>query len=311
MMKKIAVTLQPFKRVPFAYQKLKICRNCRHFTVLGEKACMACGKSSLQPVEKRAAVIVQRNLWLTRSLLLLLIVIGLLFSSSLLQTGLMVVAGLTLAALLWTLQNRSTPALRRLQLQKMFQQYAYGLASGLAIDHQAAIRVFQQGNKPRTYEMLREIGSLVHNDQLKMEQIMLLQTFQLRKDMDLMIEPLLMDSFNADLIAYIGELAKIRRDLIKENTFRYVLQFESQILNMPNGRSILTGVAGAAVRKKRYMALYPYLLIRYAQFLPKERFLRLYRIIQSDSSSLSTALQEEVMRIYEEKYKWDPDFQGS
>jgi len=309
MIKKIAVTLKPYNRVPFVYQKLKICRNCRHFTVLGERDCMSCGKTGgLQPVEKKAAGIVRRDQWLTGLILLLLIVIGLLFSASALQTVLLIAAGAAAAALLWTLSKRFTPALRRIQLQKMFQQYSYELASGLAIDHQAAIRVFQEGDKPRTYEMLREIGSLVHNDQLKLEQIMLLQTFQLRKDMDLMLEPLLMDSFSPDLVAYIGEMAKIRRDLIKENTFRYMLQHEMYILNMPNGETVLAAVAGAAVRKSRYMTMYPYLLIRYARLLPKDRFLRLYKFAKSARSG---PLYDEVMRIYEEKFKWDPDFQNA
>ncbi|REK77625.1 hypothetical protein DX130_11705 [Paenibacillus paeoniae] len=262
----------------------------------------------MQSVEKKAAGIVRRDHWLTGLVWLLLSLIGLLFSSSSLQTVLVIAAGAAVAALLWTLQKRLTPALRRMQLQKMFQQYRYELASGLAIDHQAAIRVFQEGDKPRTYEMLREIGSLVHNDQLKLEQIMLLQTFQLRKDMDLMIEPLLMDSFNTDLVSYIGEIAKIRRDLIKENTFRYVLLHEMRILSMPSGEAILAAVAGAAVRKDRYMTMYPYLLTRYARFLPKDRFLRLFKYAKSARSG---PLYDEVMRIYEEKYKWEPDFQNT
>ncbi|MFF2888641.1 hypothetical protein [Paenibacillus sp. NPDC057967] len=309
MIKRIAVTLKPYNRVPFAYQKLKICRNCRHFTVLGEQDCLSCGKAGgLKPVEKKAAEIVRRDQWLTGLIMLPLILVGLIFSSSALQTVLLIAAAVAAAALLWTLSKRFTPALRRMQLQKMFQQFAYELASGLAIDHQAAIRVFQEGDKPRTYEMLREIGSLVHNDQLKLEQIMLLQTFQLRKDMDLMIEPLLMDSFSPDLVSYIGEIAKIRRELIKENTFRYVLQHEMRILNMPSGEAILTTVAGAAVRKSRYMTMYPYLLIRYARLLPKDRFLRLFKFAKSLRSG---PLYDEVMRLYEEKYKWDPDFQNA
>lgn len=193
----------------------------------------------------------------------------------------------------------------------MFQQYANTLISGLVRDHQAAFTVFQQGNKPLTYVMLREIGALVQTDQLRLEQIMLLQTFRLRKDMDLMLEPLLMEKFNVDLVAYIGELAKIRRDLLKENTFRYVLQYEAQILKLPDGEAILTSVAGAAVRKKRYLTLYPYLLIRYSRLLPRDRFLRLYRIIKSDTLVRSGPLYDEVIRIYEEKYHLDSDFRNN
>lgn len=61
MMKKIAVTLQPYTPARYPYQKLEVCRKCDHFTVLGDTVCTHCGKSTLQPVEKRAAVTVQKN----------------------------------------------------------------------------------------------------------------------------------------------------------------------------------------------------------------------------------------------------------
>ncbi|MFD0958432.1 hypothetical protein [Paenibacillus chungangensis] len=308
--KKTPVTLRPYKRVQESYQKLKICRKCRSFTVLGERACPSCGKQTLVPVEKYAATKVTRSHWRSRALLLLLLGAGLAFADVLWESILLLVVGIALLYLLLTMQKRATPALHRIQLEKCFIRHQSGLAAGLNRDHQSAVEVFQQGDKPRTYEMLREIGSLVQNDRLRMEQIMLLQTFRLRKDMDLMLEPLLMESFNAELVAYIGEIARIRRDLIRENTFRYMLQHESQIMKLPNGNAIMALVAGAAVRKQRYMKLYPYLLLRYARLLPKERFLRLYRYVQVQGhATSSTPLRDEVMRIYEEKYKWDPDFE--
>ncbi|MFD0586524.1 hypothetical protein ACFQZE_00815 [Paenibacillus sp. GCM10027627] len=311
MTNKIAVTLKPYTRVLYPYQKLKICAKCSHFTVLGEDLCAICGKSSLKPLEKRAAVLVQKKIWRERLFLLILAGAGIPFCESPLQIGLLAGTAIAVLAFIWTLQVRSTPALCSVQLEKLLQRNAYALVTGLAQDRQAAIKVFQGGDKPRTYEMLREIGALVQTDQLRLEQILLLQTFHLRRDMDLMIEPLLMDVFHPDLAAYIGELAKIRRDLLKENTFRYVLQHEAEILKMANGKAILTGVSAAAVRKKRYIALYPYLLIRYARYLPKDRFLRLFRFVQNHSFPHSETLHHEVMRIYDEKYKWDHEFSPS
>lgn len=42
------------------------------------------------------------------------------------------------------------------------------------------------------YEMLREIGSLVYNDRIRLQQVALLQSFVLRSDMDLRLKPLLL-----------------------------------------------------------------------------------------------------------------------
>lgn len=309
MIKKQPVLLTPYIKTRFPYNKLKICRSCNHFTVLGEVKCPVCGKSALQQVEKRAASTLSRSLWGSRLIVLLLLAIGLFMSQSTMQTTLLALGGTSLLALLWTMQRRSTPALLQIELEKLFRKEAYSLIAGLAHDREMAIGVFQSGNKTLAYEMLREIGALVHTDQLRIEQILLLQSFVLRKDMDLMLDPLLMDQFDPDLVEYIGELAKIRRDLLKENTFRYVLLHESHILKMEHGESILVNVASAAVRLKRYTTLYPYLILRYARKLPKDRFLRLYRMLQSNAQASNGPLYEEVMAIYNEKYTFDQDFQ--
>lgn len=308
MMNKLPILLTPYIKTRYPYDKLKICRRCRHFTVLGETECPVCGKAALQKAEELAASTLRRSLWGSRLTVLLITAVGLVMSGSTMQTIVLAIGGAALLALLWTMQRRSTPALLRLELEKLFHREAYPLVAGLANDRETAIKVFHSGDKPLAYEMLREIGALVHTDQLRIEQILLLQSFVLRKDMDLMLEPLLMDHFNPDLVEYIGELAKIRRDLLKENTFRYILLHEGHILKMEHGESILVGVTGAAVRMKRYLTLYPYLIMRYARKLPKDRFLRLYRIIESSPKSSFGPLYEEVMSIYNERYKWDEDF---
>ncbi|MGO4695253.1 hypothetical protein AB4Z50_13345 [Paenibacillus sp. 2TAB26] len=308
MMKKLPVLLNPYIKTRYPYNKLKICRRCNHFTVLGDAQCPVCGKFALKNVEAQAAYKLKLKMWKERFFALFIIIVGFAMSESAMHSTLIVAGGMLLVALLWTLQKRSTPALLLLQLQKIFQKEAYTLTAGLVNDRETAIQVFHSGDKPLAFEMLREIGALVHTDQLRLEQILLLQSFVLRKDMDLMLDPLLMDHFNPDLVEYIGELAKIRRDLLKENTFRYVLLHEAQILKMEHGESILVGVAGAAVRMKRYITLYPYLLMRYARKLPKDRFLRLYQMLQSSPHAGASPLYQEVMEIYNERYKWDEDF---
>lgn len=310
MNKKLPIKLNPFIKTRYAYEKLKICGNCKHFTVLGDLQCSVCGKKSLVSVQKKASSMVQRSMWKTRIIALLILLVSLVASESSMQFGICAAAGILLIAGLWMVQRKTEVFEQRLQLEKLFKRESKHLVAGLTADHDEAIAVFQTGNKPLTYEMLREIGVLLQTDQLRLEQILLLQSFILRRDMDLMLEPLLMDHFNPDLAAYIGEIAKIRRDLIKENAFRYVLMYESQILNMEQGENILVSVAGAAVRMKRYVSLYPYLVMRYARYLPKDRFLRLYRMVLLNPQPNWAALTEEVQNVYSEKYKWDEDFQN-
>ncbi|MMZ69378.1 hypothetical protein D1872_322080 [compost metagenome] len=78
---------------------------------------------------------------------------------------------------------------------------------------------------------------------------------------------------------------------------------------MEKGEEILTGVAGAAIRLKHYVLAYSGFIARYARKLPKDRFLRLYRMLAESPGLESGELFAETARIYEEKYQWDADFQ--
>ncbi|MNM68133.1 hypothetical protein D3C81_796830 [compost metagenome] len=80
---------------------------------------------------------------------------------------------------------------------------------------------------------------------------------------------------------------------------------------MVNGRDILAATAGAIVRMKRYVTLYPEFIRRYARYLPRDRFLRLFRIVTSDPHLQFSNLATEVAEIYNAKYQWDPDFHKS
>lgn len=308
MTTKIPVQIRPYERTRYAYQRLKICRRCGEFTVLGDEECAACGKPSLVPVEEHAEALRHRKVWKERILALVLWAAAIALGSSDLEWAAAGAGGLVLFILLVVLQNKQSEAQYRIQLQQLFAGHEEALIEGLAMDHEAAVVVFKEGDKPLAYEMLREVGLLVHTEQLRIDQIVLLQSFILRKDMDLMLEPLLLRRFSPDLAQYIGEIAKIKRELLKERTFRYVLVHELQILRMPQGEKIMALVTGAAVRMKRYVTMYPHLVIRYARLLPKERFLRLCLIVHSDPHRNWGEVGAEVYRIYQEQYRHDPDF---
>lgn len=308
MTAKIPVQIRPYERTRYAYQRLKRCRRCGNFTVLGDEECAACGKLALVPVEELAETLRNRKMWKERLIALLLWAAAIALGGNDLEWAAAGAGGLVLFVLLVVLQSRRSEAQYRVQLHKLFANGEEALIEGLALDHEAAVEVFREGDKPLAYEMLREIGMLVRTDQVRLDQIVLLQSFILRKDMDLMLEPLLLRGFHPDLVEYIGEIAKIKRELLKERTFRYVLIHELQILRMQHGEKIMARVTGAAVRMKRYVTMYPHLVIRYARLLPKERFLRLCQVVHSDPYRNWGEVGTEVYRIYQEQYSHDPDF---
>jgi hypothetical protein len=82
MTKKLPVLLTPYIKTRNSYEKLKICRSCNHFTVLGDSRCPICSKSALQPVEQRAASLLARGFWGARIFVLIVAVVGLAFSAT-------------------------------------------------------------------------------------------------------------------------------------------------------------------------------------------------------------------------------------
>jgi hypothetical protein len=232
---------------------------------------------------------------------LLFTLVGVWFGDTPMQMTLCAVVGILLFLLLWKVQRKMMPYVIPQEMENLILGEQARIIEGIKHNRQTAVAHLQK-DAVITYEMLREISTLVHNDRIRLQQIVLLQTFILRKDMDLVLEPLLLKDFDSELASYIGEISKVQRELIKNETIRYVLTYEPQILEMEHGRDIMTGVAGAAVRMKKYVLSYPEFFRRYARYLPKDRFMRLYQLIRQNPEQSWGHLAEEVSRIHNENY---------
>jgi len=308
MNKKKPVTFHPFKAPRYAYSKLRICRHCGRFTALSEQKCMKCGKASLTPVENRAASITGRKMSTRLWFVLLLTLCMVYFGKDFRQMALCAAGGLLLNGVLFYTQRkvRSTENLHH--LNELLRHNIEPIQEGLELNRQEAVSVVRE-NDVLAYEKLRELSILLRGDRIARQRVALLHGFLLRKDMDLEMEQLLLKDFEPLLAEYIGEVAKVRHDLIKDRTFRYILTYEVQILRMEKGSAILTGVAGAAVRMKRYALLYSGFISRYVHELPRDRFLRLSKLIASHPNEPWNGLDATVAEIVDSKYHWDPEFQ--
>ncbi|OAB45240.1 hypothetical protein [Paenibacillus glacialis] len=308
MTKKRAVTFKPYNKTRYAYEKLRVCRHCQQFTVLWEDECSQCGKSTLVPVRQRVTSKVKRTMLNERLIALFIGLVAIYFGQTFLQMILSAAAAILLIALLWFVQRKMLPFEVPLEMETLFEQEQPRIIEDIKRNRKLAVAALKD-DELLTYEMLREIATLVQNDKIRLQQVVLLQSFVLRKDMDLAIEPLLIDSFDTDLAAYIGEVAKVQRELIKNSSIRYILAYEAHILEMEHGIEILSSVAAAAIRLKKYVEAYPEFIRRYARNIPKDRFLRLYRMIQQHPDAYWGNLAEEVAIIRREQYEWDSDFQ--
>ncbi|WP_019635355.1 hypothetical protein [Paenibacillus fonticola] len=306
MNKKKNIVLRPPIKTKYVYEKLRCCKNCHNYTALREEKCTTCGKPALTSVQELAHKAAKRSLSSDLLLVLLLTLIAVVFSPTFQLIAISAASGIAMITLLLVVQRKALASRTSIELSKMFVRDRERITSGLVRNLEIAAA---QENEARSYELMREVAVLIRNDHIRKVQILLLQSLVLRKDMDLELEPLLLADFDPELAAYIGELAKIKRELIKDRTFQYVIKYEQKIAAMEHGDDILAGVAGAAVRMKRYVLAYASFLARYARKLPKDRFLRLYRIVTENPDLNWGALKAEAARIYEEKYQWDADFQ--
>ncbi|QSF45757.1 Ntn hydrolase family protein [Paenibacillus tianjinensis] len=307
MNKKRPVTFRPFKVPRYAYDKLRICRRCGRFTALGEERCGGCGRAALSSLEKQATAIAGRKMHTRLLLIALLTLAAVYFGQSLQQMALCGAGGTVLAAALYYMQRKVRQNENLFALNELLGRNIDSIKEGLEINRQEAVAVLREDDV-LAYEKLREISILLRGDRISRQRVALLHGFQLRKDMNLELEQLLLKDFEPLLAEYIGEIAKVRPELIKDRTLRYVKNYEAQILEMDKGVAILISVAGAAVRLKRYALLYSGMIGRYIQDLPKDRFLRLSKLISASPYEPWNGLDLKVAEVREAKYRWDPDF---
>ncbi|WP_069188317.1 MULTISPECIES: hypothetical protein [unclassified Paenibacillus] len=306
MNKKKTVILHPPLKTKYAFERLRCCKYCQNYTALQEENCTVCGKAGLRPILERARHAAKRARYNDLLLVSFLTLLAILFSQTFQLMAISLAAGIILFGLLYFVQHTALESRISIEMSKLIEVDRDKITAGLVRNLETAA---SHGEEGRSYEMMRDIATLIHNDHIRKLQLILLQSFVLRKDMELALAPLLLKDFDSDLAEYIGELAKIKRELIKDKTFQYVIRYEPQFLALDRGEEILAGVAGAAVRLKRYVLAYSDFIARYARKLPKDRFLRLYRMLAESPNLDWGNLSAETARIYEEKYQWDADFQ--
>jgi len=306
---KKSIQLPVFHRTRRVYDHLRICRKCRNFTILQGDACPDCGKQALVPVMKQAKLRAQRKMLNEVLFALLLTIIAVVVSKEMTEIIISVITGVVLIVALILVQRRMLSKETLRQLARLFKTDSKTIYEGTVRDQSTAVAVVRSGEDVEGYHMLRQAAVVVHNDRLRLAQLSLLQNFRLRSDMDLDLDSLIVHDFDPLLAEYIGEIAKIKREMVKDRAIRYVIANEPQILKMENGMTILISVTSSAVRMKRYVTMYPGFIRRYARFLPKDRFLRLYRMIQNDSAQKDSTMSVDLENIRQELYKGDSDFE--
>lgn len=310
MSRKIPVQFRKFSKSAHLFQRLKYCKGCGNFSVLETEACPGCGKEDRQISAEAFARTLSRRTFQTRSVYLAaFLLLGVLAARNLWEIALASVGGAAILALAFFLHRRYREDIESHRFHQLLEQENASIREGIGKDVDLAVADIKAENYKAAYEKLREIGLFFLDDRIKLRKIMCLNQFVLRKDMDLELDTLVPTHFDIDFVRYLQEVVKVNNLLVKKKTIDYAVRNRVLIEAMEGGRELLVGIAGAALRMKGYVKAHPRFIADFMGELPKERFLRLCRMVAENPAEWPE-LFVEVRETARMRYGFDPDVQG-
>lgn len=309
MSKKIAVQFRKSEKTKFKYQRIKYCKHCNSYSVLWATECDICGRK-YRPIQSFSDIWSRR---LTQIEYLSLGILGCLAVLCAKTITMLVTSGLavcSLFVLFYLVKKRYAPYEKQAQFYLFVMKEEPKIMFALEKHLAAIVSDVKENNFVNAYEKLREVGYFLDNDTIKLRKVMYLNHFYLRKDMDLELETLLPTMYDKDFIEYLREVAKVKPALIKSKSIEYVVKHKAAIYEHVNGTEVIANVAGAALRMKSYVNQYKDFIIEAAEYLPKERLLRLAKMVVANRSKEWEDLYERTHSLVTSRYNFDPDFHG-
>ncbi|MEO3945656.1 hypothetical protein [Gorillibacterium sp. CAU 1737] len=311
MSAKIAILIPPPRVTRYRYERLRHCSRCGSFTSLREEVCSACGrKGTLQPLERIGAFRAKGKVGLEALLLVLAAVAAVYLAPNATERTVAAVLGAALLTGYGFLLRRYAASQAPYRLHRVLLDRSEAIGEGLAADERAAETDYEADHYLACYEKLREIGVFLLDDRIRYNKLICLDRFMLRKDMELELETVVPRKYNKLFVRYLWEVSKIDRSLIREKSIDYVLRYRGEIEKMNLGPELLTNIASAALKFRGNLGACEYLISDYAASLPRERFIRLCRLV-AESGSDYPELALRVERIADSRYPHDSGVQAA
>ncbi|ULL18877.1 hypothetical protein DVH26_33240 [Paenibacillus sp. H1-7] len=310
MSKKIAVQFRKSARTRHAYERLRQCKSCGNYTALWTDHCLQCGETGqLRTLNEIAQSIHRRNTVRDAMIVFSISLAAFFLAETFAQMAIAIVAGIAFVAGYIFLSRRYALAVESRLLHQMLVTENRAIRDGLLLDIEDAAGDLKADEHKAAYEKLREIGYLITGNQVKVLKLMCLSHFILRSDMDLELSALVPTGFEPDFVRYLNEVLKISPQLVKRDTLNYVVKHRSSIEASEGGRETLILAAGAALRVKSYVVQYQHLIADFVEELPRERLLRLCKLLQG-SHEEAPELYDKARDTVKLKHDFDPEFQG-
>ncbi|WP_335547451.1 hypothetical protein [Neobacillus drentensis] len=305
-MTKQAIQFSKKKRSKYRFQKLKMCKKCHRYSVVNSEICPECG-STFIGIERLVQSIYKKCLFTEAIKILLLVCIGIVAAPTVNSlyisfiTGILFLVSYVLLAAIYRKSEYFN------HLKKLLRVDLRKIREGIQFDSDLAEEDIKQEKMVSAYEKLREIGDFIYSDQVKLRRVMVLNATFLRRDMELELEPLIPSSYDKEFVKYALEVLKINRTLFTKKCIAYFFTHRAEIIR-DFGLNPLISVAGTVLRMKLYILEFSQFIEEFLEYLPRDRFLRLCNLIYSYPEVEWGSLKEQVQRLVEREYHYDPDF---
>ncbi|WP_282939660.1 hypothetical protein [Paenibacillus sp. RC67] len=309
MNSKIPVQFRKSAATRHAFERLKHCKGCGTYSVLWEDRCLKCGaEGKFQSLQELVRGVRRRGAWRDSMIVFSICLAAFFLAENGLQMAISIAGGVLLVVGYMLLNRHYAVSLEKKLLHQLLTNENSSIREGLLLDIEDAAHDLKADEYKLAYEKLREIGYLIKGNQVKVLKLMCLNHFILRRDMELELSELIPDDFDKEFIRYLNEVSKVSSHLIQRDTLSYVWKFRVLIEALPEGRETLALAAGAALRVKAYVLQYQELVAAFIDELPRDRVLRLSRLIQN-SQNEAPELYNKTKETIKRKYDSDPEFQ--
>ncbi len=310
MSKKLAIQFKKTGKTQYVFQRVTYCKHCDSYSILQYKYCEVCGREHPHlPLQQLSSTVSRRRFQIQLLVLVILLCLAVICARTTVELTVAIVGSLAILGLFLFVHKRMAVYERAAQFYILLRNERPKIEAALQ-RHLDTIAVdMEEKLYLPAYEKLREVGFFLFNDRIIRQKLNCLSHFVLRNDMELELESLIPSRYDKHFVAYLREVAKVKPALVKKAVLDYVIRYIDDIRRHEHGHEILVNVTGAALRMKQYVSRYQLLILEYMEFLPKERLLRLAKLVSLHRQEWPElyAQTEEVISV---RYSLDPDFNG-
>jgi hypothetical protein len=299
----------------YAFTRLRICQSCNKYSSFLDDDCYKCNtKNKMIDFETYFQTISVLNVQMSYLYLGLFCGVSMIFIETVMQ--LFISLGITCISflLLWsnhTLQSKSSNlnSLHHFLIQNNALVYRH-----LLDDYKHIQMELEQKQYKTAYEKLRDLGQFINNEDIKNQKLICLNEFIIRKDMNLEISNTIIPlEFSELFTQYLLQVSRVANYLLNREVMNYVVTYRTEIEALDYGKELLTNTAAASLNISVNLSLYAGIILDHMEFMSKNKFLRLCRLLKSVNRYEHPeliVLFKKANTHFRNTYSYDPDFQG-